>query len=497
MPQLNPDMPNMCEARIIREEQYDSLAQVAKVRQMCPLLNESQRKCFTLITEATSESTCNSFVVDSPGGYGKTFLFACIAAHLRSQGNIVLIVASTGLAAQNLEGGRTAHSRFKIPLDVQEDSTCHIKTQTALARLIQQSRIVIWDEIFSCHRHNIEAVERTVRDLMNSEKPWGGKTVVFGGDPRQTLPVVKKAGRAGIVKASFKMSHLYEQAKRLVLSQNMRTDPEEICFSEFLLKLGEGKLDFQKGTGELFVKIPEQHLVSSTQELIDKIFPNLSKNTNVEDLIENAIYTPLNKNVRDVNTQCINALPGTPKTFLSADYVLEDECNRDMETEFLNSLDMSGLPDHELTLKIGCPVMLLRNLQASPQLSLRNGTRMKVVGMMERAIEVEVAVGPSKGSRVFLPRIPHYDRSNDFPFTIVRRQFPVRLAFCITINKGQGQTNQKVGIYLPDPVFAHGQLYTAFSRGKRGRDVCVFTAHDGGEEGHTNNIVYKELITIQ
>ena len=89
-------------------------------------------------------------------------------------------------------------------------------------------------------------------------------------------------------------------------------------------------------------------------------------------------------------------------------------------------------------------------------------------------------------------RIPHYDRSKDYPFTLIRLQFPIRLAFAVTINKGQGQENDRVGIYLPQPVFAHGQLYTAFSRGKKASTVKVLIL--GNDEGKTNNIVYTELL---
>ena len=103
-----------------------------------------------------------------------------------------------------------------------------------------------------------------------------------------------------------------------------------------------------------------------------------------------------------------------------------------------------------------------------------------------------MAVGTDKGTRVFLPRIPIYDRSNEFPFTLVRRQFPIRLAFTVTINKGQGQENQRVGLYLPEPVFAHGQLYTAFSRGKR--EESVWVCIEDNKDGFTDNIVYKELL---
>ena len=139
---------------------------------------------------------------------------------------------------------------------------------------------------------------------------------------------------------------------------------------------------------------------------------------------------------------------------------MEDDHKEAVPSEYLNEMTPSGLPDHHLMLKVGAPVMLLRNLQAGNSVSLRNGTRMVVIQMMERALEVEVAVGINKGLTVFLPRIPHYDKSGDYPFTVVRRQFPVRLAFLVTINKGQGQENERVGIDLPSPVFAHGQLYT-------------------------------------
>ena len=111
---------------------------------------------------------------------------------------------------------------------------------------------------------------------------------------------------------------------------------------------------------------------------------------------------------------------------------------------------------------------------------------------MERIVECQVAVGVNKGKSVFLPRIPIYDRSNEFPFTLVRRQFPLKLSFAVTINKGQGQENKRVGIYLPEPVFAHGQLYTAFSRAKRGENVSVLI--EDNKDGFTENIVYKELL---
>ena len=116
-----------------------------------------------------------------------------------------------GLTAQNLEGGRTAHSRFKIPIPVMEDSTCSIPAQSGLAKLIRKARLIIWDEIFSCDRQNVECIDRSLRDLMNSKELFGGKIVCLGGDPRQTLPVVKRGSRAQIVKVrSIMLINAYE-----------------------------------------------------------------------------------------------------------------------------------------------------------------------------------------------------------------------------------------------------------------------------------------------
>jgi ATP-dependent DNA helicase PIF1 len=165
-------------------------------------------------------------------------------------------------------------------------------------------------------------------------------------------------------------------------------------------------------------------------------FPNLtSKKVDPDDLIDGAIYTPLNADVKDMNEICMKLLPGKSRTYLSADSILEHDHQDAIPTEYLNSLSVSGLPDHQLELKIGAPVMLLRNLQGGQSNSLRNGTRMIIVNMMDRCLECEVATGSLRGLRVYLPRIPHHDSAGDFPFTIVRRQFPVRPASVLPLIK--------------------------------------------------------------
>ena len=119
------------EARVIQDEMYDISKQDNFVKTWKPLLNDGQLKIFEEVLSAVYSpigSKCVKIhILNSPGGYGKTLVLKVITAKIRSEGGIVLCVASTGLAAQNLEGGRTAHSRFKIPIDILEDSTCSIK----------------------------------------------------------------------------------------------------------------------------------------------------------------------------------------------------------------------------------------------------------------------------------------------------------------------------------------------------------------------------------
>ena len=140
------------------------------------------------------------FFVNGPGGTGKTFLYRVLCHAARGEAWIVLCVASSGIAALLLIGGRTAHYMFKIPVEgLDEASICKIPKESNRASLLRAARLIIWDEMTMQHRNAPEALDRTLRDIRNDNRPFGGLTVVFGGDFQQILPVVPKGSREDIV----------------------------------------------------------------------------------------------------------------------------------------------------------------------------------------------------------------------------------------------------------------------------------------------------------
>ena len=367
------------------------------------------------------------FIVDAPAGYGKTFLFNLLATFTRMMGGICLCLASTGIAAGNMEGGRTAHSTFKLPIPTLEDSVSGIKLQTSEATVIRDAKLILWDEIFNINKLCIEVVERFLRDLMGNNLPFGGKVIVFGGDPRQIPSVVRKGGRAEIVAARFKSSPLYSRITQCELTDNMRVEQGNKEFCDWILNIGNGVTLSTDNEDESMVPIPKDMLLPTLKSLVDETFANLN-NMSPAELMDSAIFSTVNEDVWDVNQYCLEKLNGKKKSYLSTDSVEEETT---APIELLNSRKPGGFPDHNLEVKIGCPVMLLVNLSSG----LVNGTRMLVRGIHEKVIDCEVFTGTNRGERVFIPRIPMVDRSGEFPWVMTRLQFPLRVCFSMTFHK--------------------------------------------------------------
>jgi ATP-dependent DNA helicase PIF1 len=176
------------------------------------------------------------------------------------------------------------------------------------------------------------------------------------------------------------------------------------------------------------------------------------------------ILTPINGAAQEINEEVIQKLPGDIQEYLLIDAVEKQE---NMEhgiypAEFLNMLTISGMPTRKLCLKVGTLIILRRNI--SGKQGLCSGTSLKVCRLAPNSIDAIIMMGNQRGKKVFIPRITLISHDSGLPLQLCRRHYTVQVAFAMMINKAQGQSVHYLGFYLPQHVFAHGQLYVALSR---------------------------------
>lgn len=474
-----------------REQQYDPHELQSFVDAQLPRTLSEQRNVYNTIMTAVEQQAGGLYFLDAPGGTGKTFTISLILASIRAQNNIAVAVASSGIAATLLAGGRTAHSAFKLPLNLHQTDTpnCNIKKNSGMAKVLKACKLIVWDECTMAHKKSLEALDRTLKDLREDYRPFGGAVILLAGDYRQTLPVISKSTPADEINACLKSSVLWRIARKLTLTTNMRVhfqpDASSARFAEQLLQLGDGKMPIDPSSKCITLPSDFCDVTQTVPALIDKVFPSISINyVNHQWLCERAILAAKNNDVNVINLSIQAQIPGDCHTYKSVDSVTNQDEAVNYPIEFLNALDLPGLPPHILSLKIGAPIILLRNLNP-PRLC--NGTRLAVKRMMNNVIEATIFNGSFRGEDVLIPRIPMIP--TDMPFEFKRLQFPIRLAFAMTINKAQGQTLQVCGINLENPCFSHGQLYVACSRVGKPSNLFIYAP-----DGRTKNVVYTNAL---
>ncbi|XP_021754569.1 ATP-dependent DNA helicase PIF2-like isoform X1 [Chenopodium quinoa] len=381
------------------------------------LLNTTQKEIFTCIMQHIVEGKPGAFFVDGPGGTGKTFLYNALYAEIRLMNKIVLPTATSGIGAANIPSGRTAHSRFKIPMDSDASLACSVSKQSSLAALIKETTLIIWDEASMANKQNLESLDLLLQDICDSDVIFGGKVIVFGGDFRQVLPVVPNKTIREAVEASVVSSYIWQHLRRFRLTENLRAR-EDPSFCQFLLALGNGELQTMESD---FVELPPQ-IVQTFQpdadpidELLESSFPELGSGAlDPQIFSRRAVLTPINDDVDTINSFMIERFLGQAISYTSYDSVLDDSGSV-YPTEFLNKLCPGGMSPHNLVLKENCPVILLRNLL--PSSGLCNGTRLICKRFFPNLIECVIFVGQYQGEHVFIPRIKlRPSSSQKYPF---------------------------------------------------------------------------------
>ncbi|CAN1790238.1 ATP-dependent DNA helicase PIF1 [Linum perenne] len=295
-------------------------------------------------------------------------------------------------------------------------------------------------------------------------RPFGGKTILLRGDFRQTLPVVTNGGREDSINASLPRSYLWNYCTLLQLSINMRISDQAI-----------------------------------NNAPIFEVYPDFATSFSYVVYIKSrAIVTPTNVVVSEINDYLLDQIQGEVHTYFIADSLATTGSNKealDIEypLEFLNSLSFNGVPEHDLKLKPFCTVMLLRNL--NPSVGLCNGTRILLTDLGNHLLRGIIVGGAMEGTVVAIPRIVLDVKDTKWLFILKRSQFPIRLCYAMTINKSQGQTLDQVGLYLPKPVFTHGQLYVAVSRVRSAAGLHIVLGNEeSARQDVTRNIVYDEIL---
>lgn len=389
--------------------------------------NQQQVLAYELIANTNS-----SFFLRGRAGTGKTTFLRNVQKMVNKQ---FITLAPTGVAAI-LAGGDTIHSFFGFPMEVCTPGTCGNMNEARILTLLHADTIII-DEVSMVRCDIIDAIDFTLRKVLRTTQPFGGKQIIFVGDMFQLPPVVRYG------------------AERELLRDIYRTNDFFFYKADAIKRMRLVKIEFQKvyrqNDNQQFLNILENVRMNRvTPENIMHLNERVTQPKSEDGMV--ITLASLNKTADNINQQRLAEIK-------SEEFVYEGTIN--------GKFDASKLPvEPHLRLRVGAQVMFTRNDQ---QKRWANGTLAKVVKLAQDEIRVTL----DDGNTYAVPCVSwesvsyEYDRESrklKREVTGIFTQYPLKLAWAITVHKSQGMTFDKMLLDLSRGLFAPGQLYVALSR---------------------------------
>ncbi len=379
------------------------------------------------------ENTSDCLFITGSAGTGKSTLLNYFREHTKKN---IVVLAPTGIAALNV-GGQTIHSFFKFPLGVVTSKNIPKPHQRDLYQAIDT---IVIDEISMVRADIIDGIDYFMRlNGRDKKKPFGGAQMIFMGDLFQLPPVVSSDDEQSLLQSFYQTPYFFSA----------------VVFEKVFLRIIRLTKIFRQSNADFIELLQAIRTNQANEWHLKQINSRVQPDFQPSEKDFYITLTTRNDTANATNAERLASLNASSKSFTGS-----------IEGNF----DRKLLPaDEHLMLKVGAQVMFVKN---DPYKRWVNGTIGKVREILPNAVKVEVEEDGLRKIRT-AERVDweilkyNFDPQSKQIFSEpagVFTQFPLRLAWAVTIHKSQGKTFDKVMIDLGQGAFAHGQLYVALSR---------------------------------